>query len=295
MVTNFVVLAKIPLAPRGGWGNFEQIGSVNPPDGRYKPGASPCINRKHNKTMKLKYKMRRGFTLVELLVVIAIIATLAGVGVPVIIAQQKKGARSEAVANAKSIGLAMFNFEQDYGSFPTAGDGDGSTAKQVQENNPESGYTFGSENSNDFFRQLIAAGHADSERVFYAKAPYTKKPDNNLKADKALGAGEVGFAYIMASETDPVPSSGNSGRPLVAAAVFNGAKDGTFDPDVYDRRAVVLRIDQSATDLPVRPSDKRVLVGGGKTLLQGGADDTVWGVDISSPVVKPPKKALGGS
>ena len=184
--------------------------------------------------MKMKYQMRRGFTLVELLVVIAIIATLAGVGVPVIIAQQKKGARSEAVANAKSIGLAMFNFEQDYGTFPSTGDG--GTSTQVAENNPSSGYTFGSQNSNDYFRQLIAAGHADSERVFYAKAPYTKKPDNNLKGDKALAAGEVGFAYVMASETEPVPSSGNSGRPLVVAAVYNGTTDGSFDPDVYDRR-----------------------------------------------------------
>lgn len=240
--------------------------------------------------MKMKYKMRRGFTLVELLVVIAIIATLAGVGVPVIIAQQKKGARSEAVANAKSIGLAMFNFDQDYGSYPSAGDN--STAAQVRENNPSSGYTFGSQYSNDYFRQLIAAGHADSERVFYAKAPYTKKPDNNIKGVKALGPGEVGFAYIMASANEPVPSSGNSGRPLVAAAVYNGLTDGTFDPDVYDRRAVVLRIDQSAQDLAVRPSDKKVLVGSGKTLLQGGSDETVWGVDIN-PIIKAPQKSTG--
>ena len=240
--------------------------------------------------MKIKYQIRRGFTLVELLVVIAIIATLAGVGVPVIISKMKSGYRSEAAQRAKQIGLALFAFEQEYGSFPSTGDG--GTASQVQENNPNSGYTFGSQNSNDYFRQLIAAGQVDNEGLFFAKAPYTRKPDNNMKGDRCLSAGECGFAYIMASATEPVPSSGNSARPLVVAAVYNGATDGSFDPDVYDRRAVVMRLDQSVADLPVRPSDKKVLVGAGKTLLQGGSDETVWGSDIN-PILKAPKKATG--
>lgn len=237
----------------------------------------------------MKYQMRRGFTLVELLVVIAIIATLAGVGVPVIIAQQKKGARTEAVANAKGIGLAMFNFDQDYGSYPSPGDG---TAKAVTENNPSAGYTFAGGKSNDYFRQLVAAGYADSESTFYAKAPYTKKPDKAMKADKCLAAGEVGFAYIMKNATEPIPSSGNSGRPLIVAAVKDGLGDGTFEPDVYDRKAVVQRIDNSGSIESVRPSDGLCLVGGGKTLLQSG-DDTVWGTDIPSPIIVPPMKASG--
>lgn len=242
--------------------------------------------------MKLKYKMRRGFTLVELLVVIAIIATLAGVGVPVIISQKKKGDRNQATQNAKSIGLALFMFENDYGSLPSAG-GDGTTDKAVQENNPNSGYTFGTTNSNDYFRQLIAAGSTDSEKIFYAKGAYTKKPDNNIKGEKCMAAGEVGFAYVMATTTDPLSSSGNSGRPIAVASVYNGATDGTFDPDIYgDRKAVVLRMDQSAEEMTIRPSDKKISVGNGKTLLDGGSDDTLWGTDVT-PVLKAPKKATG--
>jgi prepilin-type N-terminal cleavage/methylation domain-containing protein len=243
--------------------------------------------------MKLKYKMRRGFTLVELLVVIAIIATLAGVGVPVIIDQRKKGDRSEALRNGKSVALALFTFENDFGSFPSSGEG--GTATQVQEANPNSGYTFGTQNSNDFFRQLIAAGHTDSETIFYAKAPYTKKPDSNVKGDRCLAAGEVGFAYIMATENEPIPSSSKSGCPLIAAAVYNGANDGTFDPDLYgDRKAVVIFLDQSGKELTIRPSDKKIPFGGsGRTLLQGGSDETVWGTDIN-PILKAPKKATGG-
>jgi len=237
--------------------------------------------------MKTNHHARRGFTLVELLVVIAIIATLAGVGAPVIISQQKKGARTEAISNSKQIGMAMFNFDQDYGSYPST-----ATGTEVTTNNPDSGLTFGSTNSNDYFRQLIAAGYIDSEKPFYAKAPYTKKPDNAMTAAKALAAGEVGFAYIMATSTEPLTSSGNSGRPLIVAAVANGASDGTFDTDIYDKKAVIFRIDNSAAIETVRPSDKKVIVGGGKTLLQGGDKDSVWGTDIT-PVLKAPSKSTG--
>ena len=238
--------------------------------------------------MKTNPGNRRGFTLVELLVVIAIIATLAGVGVPAIISQRKKGDRTEATQNVKSIGLAMFNFDQDYGSYPSE-----ATGKEVAESNPESGMKFGTEYSNDFFRQLIAAGYIDSEKSFYAKGAYTKKPDNVMTENKALAAGEVGFAYVMASATEPLSSSGNSGRPLLVASVNNGLTDGTFDPDVYDRKAVVYRLDSSAAIESIRPSDKRVVIGGGKTLMQGGDKDTVWGTDIT-PILKAPQKS-GGS
>lgn len=233
--------------------------------------------------------MRRGFTLIELLVVIAIIATLAGVGVPVIISKKKDGARSEATANAKQIGMALFTFEEDYGSYPSR-----STAVEVRENNPDSGMNFGGNYSNDYFRQLIASGHIDQEAPFFAQAPYTKKPDNVMSRGKALAKGEVGFAYIMATNTTPLSSSGNSARPLIAAAVFDGKANGTFDPDVYAKKAVVLRMDNSVRSESVRPTDKKVLVGGGRTLLQGGSKDSVWGTDVN-PVIKPPQKKDGDS
>jgi prepilin-type N-terminal cleavage/methylation domain-containing protein len=236
--------------------------------------------------MKTNLTMRRGFTLVELLVVIAIIATLAGVGVPAIIAQKKKGDRSEATMNAKQIGLALFGFDEDYGSYPSP-----ATAEEVKENNPDTTMTLGNSSSNDYFRQLLAAGHMDQEKPFYAKAPYTKKPDNDMSGSEALDNGEVGFAYIMASQTEALSSSGNSARPIIAAAVYNGLSDGTFDLDVYDKKAVILRLDNSASVESIRPSDKRVLVGGGRHLLQTG-EDTVWGEDIT-PVIVAPLKASG--
>lgn len=236
--------------------------------------------------MKTKSTLLRGFTLVELLVVIAIIATLAGVGVPALMAKKKEGDRSEALMNSKQIGLALFGFDDEYGSYPSA-----DTAKSLEENNPNSGMTFGSSSSNDYFRQLIAAGYVDQEKPFYARSPYTKKPDNNLSGSKALAEGECGFAYIMASATAALTSSGNSGRPLICAAVDDAKTDGTFDVDVYNRKAVVLRLDTSASVETIRPSDKKVTVGGGKTLLDTG-DDTVWGTG-TTPTIVPPLKATG--
>jgi len=219
---------------------------------------------------------------VELLVVIAIIATLAGIGVPVIIAQKKKGDLTEAIANSKSIGLAMFNFDQDYGGYPSE-----ATGTQVDTNNPNSGMTF-TGNSNAFFRQLVAAGYADSEKMFYAKAPYTIKPDNNMIGSACLAAREVGFAYVMKDASTALPDSGNSGMPLIVAALYNGVADGgQFDPDVYGRKAVIFRMDNSAVAESIRPSDKTVVVGGGKSLMTSG-EGTVWGTTVPSPVLIPP-------
>ena len=64
--------------------------------------------------MKTNHKTRRGFTLVELLVVIVIIAALAGLTAPMVIRQRKKADQTEAVSNARQIGLALFEFENEY-------------------------------------------------------------------------------------------------------------------------------------------------------------------------------------
>ncbi len=224
--------------------------------------------------------MKPGFTLVELLVVIAIIAILAGVGVPALMKKQKEGYRAEAIMNAKQVGLALFGFDGEWGAYP-----DDSTAEDIK-NDLESDLTFGTASSNDYFRQLIAAGYIDQEKPFFARASYLKKAgDNNMKGAEALKAGEVGFCYFMGDGGTGLGSSGNSGRPVIAAAIKEGDTTGAFEEDIYNRKAVILRVDTSASIDTIRPSDGKVVIGGGKTLLDTG-DDTVWG-DLK-PVVKPP-------
>jgi prepilin-type N-terminal cleavage/methylation domain-containing protein len=234
--------------------------------------------------MKTNHASRRGFTLVELLVVIVIIAALAGLTAPMVIKQRKKADQTEAVSNARQIGLAMFEFETAYGSFP-----DSTTATTVKENT-ETQLTLGTANSNDYFRQLIAAEVCQSEAMFYCKTAFSKKPDNIYNtSEKALASGEVGFGYIMNDQL-AFSTAGNPARPIVVAPLLYPFETGKFDTDLYDFKAVVLRIDNSVQSLPILKSTKLVQLGGSKNLLSVG-DDTIWGTNVTPKIISPdPKK-----
>lgn len=236
--------------------------------------------------MKLNYQIKhgnRGFTLVELLVVIVIIASLAGLTAPMVIRQRKKADQTEATNNARQIGLAMFEFETEYGSFP-----DGETADEVLN---EQAYTLGTSTSNDYFRQLMAADITQSETMFFAKSQASgSKPDGNINGAAALEGGEVGFGYLMDTGNVGLSTAGNPGRVIVATPMLSGSST-DFDPDPYDKKAVVLRIDNSVNSISINQSNKAILVKAGsdsKTLLDNG-NDTVWGSNIT-PIIVPPEE-----
>ena len=231
-------------------------------------------------------RMRAGFTLVELLVVIVIIAALAGLTAPMVIRQRKKADQTEAVSNARQVGLAMFEFETEYGSYP-----DPSLGATI---NTNIGGTLVAPTtittSNDAFTQLIASGIAASEQMFYCKTLYsTQKPDNvyTLAAD-TLKKGDVGFGYIMNTGSKAFSSAGNSGRVLIAAPLKYTAGafvTGQFDKDAYDSKAIVLKYDNSASSIAINQAGEAVL-GGAKKLLDSGAD-TVWGAGITPTMTNP--------
>lgn len=233
--------------------------------------------------MKTQPKLKGGFTLVELLVVIVIIAALAGLTAPIVMSQRKKADQTEALSNARQIGLALFNFDTEYGRFP-----DASTAEDVTERTGSDLASGGGTSANAYFRQLIAANVANSETIFYARTEFTKKPDDVFNdVSSALEAGEVGFGYIMRDATTSFSTAGRAGRPIICTPLaYDGSvSDSEFDLDVFDGKAVILKLDNSASAINIDRDSRQARLNN-KGLLESGAD-TVWGSGITPKIAAP--------
>ena len=236
--------------------------------------------------MKTNLQTRRGFTLVELLVVIVIIASLAGLTAPMVIRQRKKADQTEAVSNARQIGLALFEFENEFGTFPGA-----STLTDLNAaGSPYATATIkgaAGTDSNGYFKQLMQAGMTQSESMFYAKTPFSKKPDGDISTDQqALDDGEVGFGYITGAGNEGMSTAGNPARVIAATPLV---QDGSaFDTEPFDRNAVILKIDNSASSVKIVPASPDATTGpaivGGVDLMS--ASNNIWGSTV--PAMKAP-------
>jgi len=234
----------------------------------------------------MKKNMHRpgGFTLVELLVVIAIIAALAGLAVPQILRARKSADRAEATNNLKQLGLTLFAFEEQYGTYPS---------RQIyRDNTNQFKNASGGDSANDLLGLLLAGGFTDSEEIFYAKggARINKKPDNVINsAAKLLEPGECGFGYVMLQgDLAMSATSNNSGCALAVAPLRpgSGGANPEFNEKPYDGKAVYLRIDQAVKQSKIIEGGKVSLPNQSNTLFDTGPD-TVW--DTDNPDVKAPK------
>ena len=140
---------------------------------------------------------------------------------------------AQAVSNARQIGLALMEFDIEYGSYPNK-----TTVPLVAKSHPAHGYDLSGSSSNALFRQLFAVGFTQSEQMFYANIPDTIRPDGDITPGEALKKGEVGFSYIsgLSSKDDPR-------TPIALTPLIPGTTK--FDLEPFDGKAVVLRIDNS--------------------------------------------------
>ncbi len=218
------------------------------------------------------------------IVLVLLVMALAGISQPVVLKSRKAADRTEAINNVKQIGAMLIEFDTEYGSFP-----DDKTALEVKQVT-KTDFTLTGQYSNDYFRQMLADRKPDkSEKPFWAKSPQSpKKSDDNFStAARALAAGEVGFSYIMESRTKGQSASGEPSRPVVVTPSYQFRPDWTFDPEVHAGKAVVLRLDNSATAMQIREDNKKVSTTSGKTLGDTG-DQTPWGTDIT-PFLRAPQ------
>jgi hypothetical protein len=170
----------------------------------------------------------------ESIVAILVIGFIALWCLPYHTGHPKKSGTAEAINNAKQIGISLFGFEDQYGSYPSD-----STTSIVATDYPNHGFDLSGTSSNNAFRQLLASGVEPSEQMFYAKIKKSKRPDGDISPGKALDKGEVGFSYIsgLTSKDDPL-------TPIVLTPLIPGTTK--FDPEPFKGKAIILRINQSA-------------------------------------------------
>jgi hypothetical protein len=172
-------------------------------------------------------------------IIASVLFVLLGLTTPMVIRSKKKPDQTEAVSNLRQIGLALYEFETEYGRYPSP-----VTIPLVKAKHPTHTFNLSGTSSNAFFRQLFAAEITQSEQMFYAKIKNIKRPDGDIRPGEALKKGEVGFGYISGLST-----KGNPARIIAFAPIIPGTT--RFDPKPFDGKAVALRIDNSASSFTI--------------------------------------------
>jgi hypothetical protein len=159
--------------------------------------------------------------------------------------EKLKELRLRMINNARQIGLALLEFETEYGSFPN--EETAATVKAATRTEADLKATT----ANDCMFQLIAAGIMHVDEVFSQDKPGEKK-DTGSKP--LMNLEKCAFAYLSGMN-----ASGDPRRPLIVFPMIPGT--GLFDRKAMGGKAVILRMDNSATLVPIE-QDGAVLMDG---------------------------------
>lgn len=195
------------------------------------------------------------------------------VSMPMVHTSTKASERTLAINNAKQVGLALLEFEDDFGKYP-----DESTAPLVAATT-STGLDLRGGSSNAMFRQLIAHG-VMSEDIFFCDHPEfgSSWPDNRMTRGHALEPGEVSFSYVAGLDTSMPPEV-----PVLAVPMRLGTD--RFHDKPMGSKGIILRVDHSARAFQIRATDDKLVIGGGKTLFDpsNGIWPTGHVIDLRHP------------
>lgn len=179
---------------------------------------------------------------------------------PSVASQRTKAIQTKAVSNSRQLGLCLFEFETEYGKFPEP-----STIAAVRAKTG-SLLPLGTKTSNDYFRQLLAAGIAQNEQFFYANIAGSRKPDGRVDSGHAIEKGECGYSFLVG-----LSAKGNPSRPIVVTPLTPGTN--RFDAKAFDGKAVMLKLDNSVTSIRINGAGH--VIANGMNLLDPA--NPIWG------------------
>jgi hypothetical protein len=158
---------------------------------------------------------------------------------------------TEATNNLRNLVIFLFAYEDEFGAFPSP-----ENAPKLAE---ERGIDFGpTTTSNDLLGLLLRGGFTNSEEIFYCRHSRlpNKKPDNVTEPiSHILEPGECGFSYVAGLSTT---SPGEC--PILLGPMIPGTT--RFDSDVFNGRAVLLRVDQSVKQYELDKEGRIILPNG---------------------------------